>query len=263
MNAPVLRRWLADGWRALIGWTIGIAAVIGLYLPLYPSMRSPELQGLLESLPPELVATLNYDDITTGAGYTSATFFGLVGFALLSIAAIGWGAALIGGAEESGRLELTLAHAVSRVGYALQAAGALVVKLLLLGIATWLLVWAMNGPGELELDAGNLTAMVTSWLGLGLLTGAAAMAAGAATGRRVWGLGAGAGVAVAGYTLQAVANNNPDLDWLRDFSPYDWAFGSSPLSNGWDGAGLGWLYGLSAVLLAAATLALSRRDVLG
>ncbi|MFV0374113.1 ABC transporter permease subunit [Microbacterium sp.] len=263
MNTPVLRRWLADGWRALIGWAIGLAAVIGLYLPLYPSMRSPELQGLLDSLPPELVATLNYGDIATGAGYTSATFFGLVGFALLSIAAIGWGAALIGGAEETGRLELTLAHGVGRVGYALQAASVLVVKLLALGTVTWLLVWAVNGPSELDLDAGNLTAMVVSWLGLGLVTGSAALAAGAVTGRRVWGVGAGAAVAVAGYTLQAVANNAPVLDWLRSFSPYDWAFGASPLAGGWDLPGLALLYGGSVVLLALATLALSRRDVLG
>ena len=60
----------------------------------------------------------------------------------------------------------------------------------------------------------------------------AALAAGAVMGRRVWGVGVGAGVAVVGYVLQAVANNSEDLDWLRVFSPFDWAFGDAPLTNG-------------------------------
>ncbi|WP_454295266.1 ABC transporter permease subunit [Salana multivorans] len=260
---PVLRRWLSDGWRGLIGWLIGIAAIVALYLPLYPSMKSPELLSLLDSLPPELVRTIGYEDITSGAGYTQATFFGLIGFVLVSIAAISWGAAFIGGAEESGRLELTLAHAVGRVRYALESALALLVRLLALGAVAWLLVWAMNGPGELDLVPVNLIAGTAAWVGLGLFSGAAAFAAGALTGRRLWGVGVGAGVAVIGYVLEALGNNAEDLEWLKGFSPFHWAFGEAPLANGFDGSGLALLWGGSAVLVALATAALSRRDILG
>lgn len=260
---PVLRRWLADGWRAMIAWSLGLVAIASLYLPLFPSMRSPELTSLLDSLPPELVRTIGYEDITTGAGYTQATFFGLIGFVLLTIAATAWGAAVTGGAEESGRLELTLAHAVGRVSYALQSAGAVLVRLLALGVVAGLAVWMWNGPGQLDLVPGNLLAVVAAWLGLGFVAAAAAFAAGAATGRRSVAIGAGAGVAVAGYVLQALANNSDDLDALRAFSPFAWAFGSAPLSNGWDAGGLALLWGLAAVLIAAGALALARRDILG
>jgi len=87
------------------------------------------------------------------------------------------------------------------------------------------------------------------------------IAAGALTGRRGWATGAAAGVAVASYALNAVANQSTDLDWLHSWSPYAWAFHNAPLSDGADWGGLGLLYGVSAVLLAIAVVALNKRDV--
>lgn len=259
----VTRQWLGQGWSGLIAWSAGIAVVIFIYLPVYPSMQSPELLGMVDALPPELVRTLGFESITTGAGYAQATFFGLLGFALLAIAGISWGAAFIGGAEESGRLELTLAHGVGRVGFALQSALALVVKLLVLGAVGWLLIWALNGPAELALEPANLLAVSKAWVGLGLLSATAAFAAGALSGRRSWGIGVGAGVAFLGYVLQAAANNSDDLEWLRTFSPSAWAYGGEPLLHGYDWPGLALLWGGSVVLVGIGTWALSRRDILG
>lgn len=260
---PVLRRWMGDGRRALLGWSLALAGVAGLYLPLFPSMQSPELASLIESLPPELVRTLGYENITSGAGYTQAAFFGLVGFALLTIAAVAWGASFVGGAEESGRLELTLVHGVSRARFALESAGALLVRLAVLGAVGFLVVLALDGPSELGLDPLKLLGTCLAWVLLGAISGAAALAVGAASGRRSWGIGAGAAVAFGGYVLQALANNSEELDALRRFSPFDWAFGSTPLANGASASGLALLAGGTILLVAAGTLALNRRDVLG
>ena len=30
---PLFRRALADSWRGLLGWMLGLAAVVGMYLP--------------------------------------------------------------------------------------------------------------------------------------------------------------------------------------------------------------------------------------
>lgn len=260
---PVLHRQVIDGWRGLLGWSAGIAGVILVYLPLFPSMQTPELAGMLDSLPTELVRTLGYENITTGAGYAQSTFFGLLGFVLITIAGISWGAASTAGAEESGQLELTLAHDVGRVRYALESAAALTLKLIVLGAVGYVVVWLVNNPAGLELDAGNLLAVSKAWVGLGLLAATAAFAVGAATGRRVWAIGAGAALAVVGYILQAVANNSEDLDWLRTLSPIEWAYGTAPLANGYDWPGLAFLWGGSAILIALATAALARRDILG
>ena len=93
---PVLRRSLLESWRATLGWTIGVAAALLLYLPLFPSIGgNDQMQQLIDGLPPELVSALGYDQIGSGAGYTQATFYGLIGFLILSIAAITWGASAV------------------------------------------------------------------------------------------------------------------------------------------------------------------------
>jgi ABC-2 type transport system permease protein len=102
---------------------------------------------------------------------------------------------------------------------------------------------------------------VVLFAGLGLLSGTAALCLGAVTGRRTYGLAAGAAVAVLGYVFNAVGRQSPDVDWLLSLSPYHWAYGNSPVANGADWAAAGWLWGLSAALVAIAAVALDRRDV--
>lgn len=261
---PVFRRALADSWRSLLGWTAGVVAALSLYLPLYPSVGgNGQMQGILESMPPELINTLGFEQIATGAGYAQATFFGLIGFLLLTIAATSWGSAAIAGAEESGKLELALAHAVGRTQYALESALAILVRLLWLGGVAALLVIGLDEPSELDLEPAHVIAAVGALVGITMLSAAFALAIGALTGRRSFATAAGAGLAVLGYVLNAVANQSEDLDALRAVSPYDWAYGAAPLADGADWLGLGLLWGFSAVFVAVAALALRRRDITG
>ncbi|MGO3234110.1 MAG: ABC transporter permease subunit, partial [Microbacterium sp.] len=92
---PVFRRSIRESWRSLLGWTLGVAAVLFLYLPLYPSIgSSDQMTQLIDSLPDQLIDTLGYNQIASGAGYTEATFYGLIGFLLMAIAAVLWGSSL-------------------------------------------------------------------------------------------------------------------------------------------------------------------------
>lgn len=260
---PVASRSLRDSWRGLLAWAVGVIAALALYLPLYPSFGSNgSLQEIIATLPPELVDALGYDQIGTGAGYAQATFFGLIGFVLFVIAATAWGAAAIGGAEENGRLELDLAHGIGRGSYAFQATLAITVKLLVLGLVAGVTVAALNAPAELELSASGIVAGVLALTGLGLLSAAAALLAGAATGRRVAAVSAGAGVAIYGYAVQAVANQSDDLAWVEWISPYSWAYRDTPLETGlsW---GIGAVWGLAVLLAALSALVLRRRDITG
>ncbi|MBN9605936.1 MAG: ABC transporter permease subunit [Actinomycetales bacterium] len=262
MILPLTRRALADSWRSLLVWALGVAGAVSLYVPLYPSIGgNADMQALLDSLPPELIKTLNYEDIATGAGYVQSTFYGLLGFVLLVIMAAAWGTGAVAGDEEAGSLELTLAHGVGRVQLVLERALAILVKLLVITLVAGGLVLAYDAPAGLGLEVGDVAAMSASWLGLGVLCATAALALGALTGRRVWALTAGAGVAVVGYVLNALANQNADLDDLHAVSPYYWMVGASPLAEGWDGRGLALLWGISAALVAVAALALARRDL--
>lgn len=261
---PVFRRALADSWRSLLGWTVGISAALFLYLPLFPSIGgNGQMEQMIASLPPELVKTLGYEQIGTGAGYAQGTFFGLIGFLLLTIAATSWGSAAIAGAEESGRLELTLAHGVSRVQYALESALAIVVRLLWLGAFATVIVIALDEPSELGIEPANVAAASAALIGLTLLSAAFALAVGALTGRRTFATAAGAAVAVLGYVFNAIANQVEDAEALRTVSPYAWAYQNTPLVDGADWAGLGLLWGLAGLLVAVSALALRRRDITG
>ncbi|MGX5682006.1 ABC transporter permease subunit [Schumannella luteola] len=261
---PLYRRALGDSRRSLIGWSLGFLAALLLYVPLYSSIGSnPDMAKLLDSLPPALVNAIGYGSISTGAGYVSATFYGLMGFALATIAAVAWSTAAIAGDEEVGSLELTLAHGVTRTQVVLERSAAIVTRLLWLCLLSALVIMALNGSAKLNLDFAKLAAISAALLGLSVLTALVGIAVGALTGRRVWATGASAGVAVGGYALNAVANQSSDLDWLHQWSPYAWAFHNAPLSDGADWAGLGLLFGLSVALLAIAVVALNRRDIIG
>lgn len=258
---PLLRRVLADSWRGLIGWSLGLAGVVGMYLPLYSTIGgNPEFLAIIESLPPELVAALSYDQITTGAGYTQGTVHGLIGFVLVTIAAVGWGSSIIAGDEERGTLELTLAHGVDRTQLVLERFGAIALKLLVLATLLALMVLALNEPAALELSLEGIVAGSVSLLGLGLLTSAIGTMTGAIVGRRSLAVGTAAGVAVLGYALNALGNQNPDLEWLHALSPYFWAYGAAPLANGFDGL-MGLPCAVTAAAVIMAVLAFRRRDV--
>ena len=261
---PVFRRSLRDSWRSLLGWTVGLAAVLFLYLPLYPSLGgNGQLQDIISALPKQLVETIGYDQISSGAGYTQSTFYGLMGFLLLTIAAVLWGSAAIAGAEERGRAELDLAHGIGRGQYALESAVAVLVRLLWLGAFSGFVVWALNDSAELGLEGWRIVGASAALTGLAFLTASAALLAGAATGRRVWATGVGAGIAVVGYILQALAKQSTDLDGLNALSPYAWVYRQSPLADGVDPGGLALTWGLALLFVAASVVALRARDLRG
>lgn len=258
---PLFRRSLRESWRSLLGWSLGILAVLMLYLPLFPTFgATPQLQQLLAGLPPELVKAIGYEQISTGAGYTQATFFGLLGFLLMTIAATSWGTAAIAGDEESGSLELTLAHGVSRSQLVLERAAAVTVRLAWLAAVSAVIILALNDSAKLGIDAAHAFAGAAAILGLTLLSAMFALAVGALTGRRVYATLAGAGIAVLGYAFNAIAEQGSGLAWLHSWSPYSWAYRGAPLNNGADA--LMWLnYAVAAALLLIAVLALNRRDL--
>lgn len=259
---PLFRRALGDSWRSLIGWSLGVTAAMFMYLPLFASIGGNEdMLALLDTLPEELVNAIGYDQITTGAGYTQSTFYGLIGFALLVIAATSWSTAAIAGDEETGSLELTLAHSVSRTQLVLERTAGVVVRLAWLGLLSAVLVIALNDSAGLGIEPGHALAGGAAIVGIASLVAATGIAVGALTGRRVYATSAAAGVAVLSYTFNAIANQGADLDWLHAYSPYHWAYGNSPLAEGADWGGLGLLYGFAALLVGIAVVALNKRDI--
>ncbi|WP_353809513.1 ABC transporter permease subunit [Agromyces sp. SYSU T00194] len=258
----LFRRVFAGTWRGLIGWIVGVVAALLLYLPLYSSFaQDGQFEDIMATMPQALVKSLGYDQLGTGAGYAQGTFFGLIGFVLLTIATVGWGTSVIASDEENGQLELTLAHAVSRGRVLAERTAAVVVKLAIIGVVIVGVVAALNDPVGLGIEPWDIVAGTATLLGLAMLSASAAIGVGAMTGSRTWSIGAGAGIAVVGYVLNAVGNQSADLEWLHQISPYSWAWSENPLAVGPDWMALGLLYGISLLLLVAGWLVFRRRDI--
>ncbi len=260
---PLLIQFLRAGARSLMIWAVALVAVLAMYLSFFPSLggAASGMAALVDQLPESMVKAVGYDQISTGAGYAQSTFFGLLGFFLGTAAAVAWGTRAVAGDEESGMLELTLAHPVSRVQLVMERTLAIVIRLAALGVVLGLALAAMSGPFELELEGGHIVAVVSAWVLLTLTIATAALMGGAVFGSRIAALGIGAGVAVLAFLLNALGAQSEENAWMSDISPFSWAYGERPLAQGWDGGGLGLLAALAAVFVAIALLVFARRDL--
>ncbi|MGB3414266.1 MAG: ABC transporter permease subunit, partial [Microbacteriaceae bacterium] len=243
---------------------LGILAALFLYLPLFPSLsQNDEMQKLLQLLPAELVNTIGFADITTGSGYTQATFFGLMGFALFSIAAVSWGTAAIAGAEEQGMLEITLAHSVSRSRYLIEASISVIARIIWLGIVVLIVLLSLNAPAELGLEHLNIIAAVCNLVALALCFAMVAVLVGSLGGGRGLTLGIAATSVVLSFALNALANQTAQAKFLYAISPYSWAYRNEPLKHGFELGSFSLLLGLSVLCFVLSLIALNRRDAKG
>jgi ABC-2 type transport system permease protein len=239
-----------------------IAAVGVLYAAFWPLMVTPEMKAALDAFPPALLEALNFTDITSAAGYVGSTTFGLLGPALVIIFAAALGGSAIAGEEESGRLDLTLAHPVSRWSVALQRFAALVVGILLAGGGLAVALIAISGPAQLDdIGTANLVAASFHLAVFGIFFGALALAVGAMTGRRSLVYAVVAIVAIGGFLANNLAPLVDEIAFLRDVSPFHFYSGGVPLKNGLQLADLGVLAVASAVLVAIGGAIFDRRDV--
>ena len=112
-----LRYSLAKLRGQIIGWGLGVAALGLTLISFYDVFEDTQhtLRQMIESYPPEFLAFFGGDAESL---LTPEGFLGMYGFSMLplivGIFAVLAGAGLVAGDEENGRLDLILAHPVSR-----------------------------------------------------------------------------------------------------------------------------------------------------
>ena len=262
MLRNVFSKTLWDQRRQLLSWAIGITAVGVGYAAFYPAINSPAYVDMLESFPPGVLDAMGFADIGSPAGYLGSTTFGLLGPTLVIVMAAALGGSAIAGDEESGRLDLTLAHPVGRTAVVVQRFAALVLGMLIVSGILGLALIAISGVAELsEIGAGNLLAGSLHLALLGIVFGALAIAVGAITGRRSLVYAVVALVAVGGFFGNNLGPSVDALAWLRDVSPFHYYSGGSPLRNGLQVEDAGILAAASLILVAIGSAVFERRDV--
>lgn len=260
---PLLTFMLRQGARSLLLFCIALAAIGSFYLAFFPSMSEmmSAKSEMMQAFSPELLKALGMEDLSSGPAYTQAAFLGMVGLIVLIGAGAVWSAQVTAAPEETGELELVLAHGVSRRRVLLERWTAVVLRIVVLGLAAAATIAVFDHWADLGIGASHLAAGIAAWCAFGLLCVTTGTAAGALAGRRAIASGAAVALGVLAYALNAVGAQSKDTEILLDLSPYSWAFRHEPLADGWDATGLALLLGASALLLVVAMLALSRRDI--
>ena len=247
----------------IIGWGLGIAALGLMLVPFYDVFmdQQGDFLQMIESYPPEFLAFFGGDATTV---ITAEGYLGMYGFSMLpviiGIFAVLAGSGLFASDEESGRLDLILAHPLNRAAFFTGRLLALVLATLAIAGLGWLGFSVLLGGSSLGITWGQMAlpflalaaqALIYSMLALllSMVLPARRMAA------MVSGL-----VMVASYLISSMTGLIEDLELIAQFLPYDYFQGSEALN------GLNWtwflgLLAVSALLVLLAWWRFRRRDI--
>jgi ABC-2 type transport system permease protein len=252
---------LWDNRRGLLSWMIGTALVAMMYAAFYPQLAKGAMADAVAAFPDSLKQAFRLDDLSSAAGYLGSSTFGI----LLPLLALAYGTATgaraIAGDEEAGYLDLLLAHPVSRTRLLLQRFAALAAGSTAIAALVFLAMVAIRSAAQL--DTISISEFAAQCLALALLAitfGALAFLVGAIVGRRSLVLGVTAALGVLAYAANGFANQL-GIAWAQKLSPFHYYIGAEPLKNGIDWTGTLTLAAVTAVLVAAATWAFTRRDL--
>jgi ABC-2 type transport system permease protein len=262
MLRSVFGKTLWDARGGLVGWMVALVLVTVVYGAFYPSINTEVFAQAMDAFPEGIMAAFGWNDLTSPAGYLGSAVFGLLVPILLLVYATGAGSRAVAGDEESGTLDLLLAHPVSRDRVVLERVAALAVVMALTSTVVLLTVLALRVPAQLTaLPVGHVAAASFQLALFGLFFGCLALAVGAVTGRRALAVSVTAVVAVVGYFANTVAAQLDATAWLRTLSPFYWYMGGEPLRHGLQVGDSVVLLLASAVLVVLAVVGLRRRDV--
>jgi ABC-2 type transport system permease protein len=255
-------RWrLARSRRSLLGWALALAAVAGIYVPFYPALGGGELQAMIDTLPPDLIAALGYDRIGTPEGYLTSTVFGLLGPVLMLAFGVGLGSRAIAGEEETGGLELAASAPVRRDVLLAARVIAVHTQIALLALTTFVVTALLVSVTGMDVALSGIAAAA---VGLNLVVIAFAtitLAAGAASGRRGIAVAVGAGTAVTAFVADALSGIVERGDILERLSPFSWYIAGDPVAQGLDIGGYVLLGLLTFVAWGVAHVTFGRRDL--
>ncbi|NNF59075.1 MAG: ABC transporter permease subunit [Rhodothermaceae bacterium] len=232
-----------------------------MVVPFYDVYVAQEEQMLqfIESYPPEFLAFFGgMAAINTPAGFLNSQLTTLpVVFGIFAVLA---GSALLARDEESGRLDLILAHPVSRLALFGGRLAAFVAANIAILTVCWLGFCIPLSGSSMDVSWGQMALPFVSTFAVVLVFGTIALLLSMVLSSRRRAAAAAGAVMVAGFFLSGMANLNADLKPIARALPYEYFQGGYAIS----GLNLVWFGGLMAVSALFAALAgwrFQRRDI--
>lgn len=246
----------------ILGWGVALALLSLLIAQFYATMlkQQEQFEELLESYPEELLAFFGESvEIATPSGYLSYYSFSMMPI-ILGIFAVLMGSGLLASDEESGRLDLILAHPISRAALLWGRMLAFLVATLVILVLSWLGLVIPTAWTSLDVSWFELVLPYLSLLGILMFFGTLALLLSLLLPSRRLAASA-AGVALMGsYFLTALARINADLEPVAKLSPLYYYQGGEAM----DGLNTAWFAGLivfAALFVILAWWRFQRRDI--
>jgi len=144
----------------ILGWGLTLAVLGGYLVGFYDTLAEQQeaLGQLISSYPPELMAFFgDFSDMFTPQGYLNVEFFSYMPL-ILGIYAVIAGSGMLAGDEESGTMDLVMAHPLSRTALFLGRLAAFEMTVFSILLLTWA-GFAIVVPGTtMELSPVELAA---------------------------------------------------------------------------------------------------------
>ncbi|MGI5200745.1 ABC transporter permease subunit [Spirillospora sp. CA-108201] len=256
-SRSMFTRTLFDNRRVFTAWALATGLLAMAYAGFYPQVAA-DAAGTV----PEAVSGFGFDDPASAAGYLQGAVFGLLVPLLATFYGAATGARMISADEESGYLDLLLAHPIGRTRLLLHRFAALAAGAVAIAGAVLAAMLAVRDGAELDsVTVSGFTAQTLDLALLALVFGALSTALGAATGRgRAFVFGVTAGTGVLAYALNGFAPRI-GADRLRALTPFHYYIGGEPLKNGFRLTDAAVLTAVTAALLAFGAWRFGGRDL--
>jgi len=248
----------------ILGWGLSLAALCLFMTSFYKTIEAEKDQymKIMDAYPKELMAffgTSEAMEMFTPAGFLNLEFFSYMPI-IIGIFAILAGSGMLAGDEESGTMDLVLAHPVSRTALFMGRALAFLVATIAIMVLTWIgFLIGLPGSG-LGLNALEIGRPFISLSAVLLLFGTLALVLSMLLpSRRMAAMTSGI-LMVASFFVTALANLDKTVEKIAKISPLNYYQGGLAIN----GVKWGWVVGLVGISLMFVLIAwwrFERRDI--
>lgn len=254
---------LRDNVRGIAAWLVGILALVGVQLAVYPTVRASASRWveLADAFPEYFREIFRMDDYGTAVGYLSTELFSATLPLIFVTLGVTWGARIATDEVEKGTADVLLSLPISRRGFLVTRMTAMVSVLLACGVALALGLVVGTRIVDMGVATSSIASGSVTMVLIGLFYGALAAFVGSATGRRSMGLGVALAFAIACFVVYSLAPLVELMDAINPYNPMQWTLGADALRSGFAVRDSIWAVLGTTAFLGLAFLAFDRRDV--
>ncbi len=237
-HKALLSKSMTDHLRGIVGWALGVAAIVVIQLSVYPTIRSSssDWSSLIDAFPDAFKEIIRINDYTSETGYLTTELMSFVVPFIFIGLGCSWGARVTTEDEESGFADIAIALPISRASYLVSRFGASLTVMLI--TTTSFLTTTIIGARLLgmSISVSKFLAGGTCLFLLGTLAMSLASLIGSITGARASALGLSMAFAIGSFLVYSLAPLVDFLDATMPINMFDWTIGTTPLFDGFDWA---------------------------